>query len=52
MSTGLSASSETLWEPCLWLVALRRLTGEAVARVGLVICSSRPAAAMCSKGAV
>jgi hypothetical protein len=48
-ASGLSASSETLWGPCLWRVALRPLTGEAVARVGLDICGSRLTAAMCSK---
>ena len=34
-ATGLSASSETLWEPYLWLVRCAPLTGEPVARVGL-----------------
>src|SRR5437763_15819443 len=47
---GLSASSETLWGPCSWRVALRPLTGEAVARVGLDICISRLTGAMRSEG--
>src|SRR5947209_5658794 len=36
---GLSASSETLWAPCPWRVALRPLTGEAVARLAWISAS-------------